>query len=665
MGDGYQYKTDLQRLIIMRSIRLDKVVLGMVRFVVKFLGQEFVEPPPLNYQDCFNDSTVLSPLIFILSAGADPMADLLLFAANMKMDKKLDMISLGQGQGPKAEAMMKGGQERGRWVLLQNCHLAVSWMPRMESIVEKLDASGVHKDYRLWLTSQPSPKFPVYVLQNGVKMTLEPPKGIKANCGGAYYKFTDGFMDKFSGHARDNDWRKLLYGLVHFHAVLLERKKYGPLGLNITYEFTEGDRGVNIIQLELLLRDYEEIPFKIMQILATEVNYGGRVTDTWDIRLINNMVIDCCKQEVCEVGYKFSEAGKHYTLHDGATLDDYNEYMKNLPGETEPDICGLHSNAEITCAQNEALDNFRVIQMQQPAVTSGGGKSRDEIITEACIDMQERVIKPIEVEPVQDKYPVLYEESMNTVLVQEVIRYNRMLSLMHVHLKDIQLGIKGIVVMSGDLEDAASSLYNNAVPDAWMNKGYPSLNPLAAWVNDLVARMEFVGGWIDKGIPPIFWLPGFFFPQAFLTGTLQNYARKYKMAIDTVSFDFEYIDDRDWKSFDKRPEDGAVNYGLFLEGAGWDYTKHMLCEATPKVLFAEFPIIWLKPVQNRDYAPAPDAEPRDGIYICPCYKVLSRKGVLSTTGHSTNYVCPLELPSNMPQMHWTKRSVALFTQLRY
>merc|ERR1711871_923319 len=637
MGDGYQYKTDLQRLIIMRSIRLDKVVPAMVRFVVKYIGQEYVEPPPLNYQDCFNDSTVLSPLIFILSAGADPMA----------------------------EAMMKGGQERGRWVLLQNCHLATSWMPSLESLVEKLDASTCHKDYRLWLTSQPSPKFPVYVLQNGVKMTLEPPKGIKANCGGAYYKFTEEFLNKFEGHHRDSDWRKLVYGLVHFHAVLLERKKYGPLGWNITYEFTEGDRQVNLIQLELLLRDYEEIPFKIMCVLATEVNYGGRVTDTWDIRLINDLVKDCCKAEVLESGYKFSQAGKHFTLQDGASLEEYRNYIAALPGETEPDICGLHSNAEITCAQNEALGSFVVIQMQQPATASGGGKSRDEIIADACIDMQARVTKPLAVEPIQDKYPVLYEESMNTVLVQEVIRYNRMLSLMEVHLKDIQLGLKGVVVMSGELELAASSLYNNQVPDAWMNKGYPSLKPLAAWVADLVKRMDFVQSWIENGIPAIFWLPGFFFPQAFLTGTLQNYARKYKLAIDTVSFDFKIVDDKQPEDYTKRPEDGCLNFGLFLEGAGWDYTNHRICEATPKVLFAEFPIIWLLPVQFRDRAPAPDADPEEGIYFCPCYKVLSRKGVLSTTGHSTNYVCPIEVPSNKPQMHWVKRSVALFTQLKY
>lgn len=109
------------------------------------------------------------------------MADLLKLAEELKFSRKFEKVSLGQGQGPKAEKLLAAGMERGLWVCLQNCHLAVSWMPTLERIVEGIQPDKVHKDFRLWLTSMPSPAFPASILQNGVKMTLEPPAGLKAN----------------------------------------------------------------------------------------------------------------------------------------------------------------------------------------------------------------------------------------------------------------------------------------------------------------------------------------------------------------------------------------------------------------------------------------------------------------------------------------------------
>jgi dynein heavy chain len=167
-----------QKIIILKALRSDKVTLAVQNFIVEHLGHPFIEPPTFNLGKSFKDSSITIPLIFILSAGSDPVADFMRFAEEQNMTKKLERISLGRGQGPKAEKLIDDGARIGGWVLLMNCHLATSWMPKLEQIVENLDEQN-HRDFRLWLTSMPSPSFPVSVLQNSVKMTLEPPSGLK------------------------------------------------------------------------------------------------------------------------------------------------------------------------------------------------------------------------------------------------------------------------------------------------------------------------------------------------------------------------------------------------------------------------------------------------------------------------------------------------------
>lgn len=86
------------------------------------------------------------------------------------------------------------------------------------------------------------------------------------------------------------------------------------------------------------------------------------------------------------------------------------------------------------------------------------------------------------------------------------------------------------------------------------------------------------------------------------------------------------------------PTDGCIIYGLFLEGAKWDYKTSCLADSDAKKLFVEVPVMHLNPVVDR-------VKPTSGIYNTPLYRVLSRTGTLSTTGHSTNFVIMLELNS--------------------
>jgi len=247
---------------------------------------------------------------------------------------------------------------------------------------------------------------------------------------------------------------------------------------------------------------------------------------------------------------------------------------------------------------------------------------------------------------------------MNTVLLQELLRFNRLLEIVRSSLINIGKAIKGEVVMSVELESIGNSIFDNRTPASWMKRSYPSLKPLASYVVDFVERLTFMQKWIDEGAPPSFWLSGFFFTQSFLTGMKQNYARKYVIPIDEIEIDFEIFSTQNGLDKDKAPKDGAYIFGLFLEGCRWDHDINMLAESAPKKLFTIMPYIWLTPAKAVDIKFI-------HCYTCPVYKTLDRRGTLSTTGHSTNFLLMIELPMQKQHSlkHWVKRGVALVTQL--
>ncbi|NWW84112.1 DYH3 protein, partial [Rhynochetos jubatus] len=133
-----------------------------------------------------------------------------------------------------------------------------------------------------------------------------------------------------------------------------------------------------------------------------------------------------------------------------------------------------------------------------------------------------------------------------------------------------------------------------------------------------------------------------------------NYARKYTIPIDHVRFEFEVM--KQEHTMEKMPEDRAYVRGLFLEGGRWDKELLVTGESLPRILYDSLPIIWLKHRESSRVLHA-------NIYSCPVYKTSARRGVLSTTGHSANYVLSIELPSDKPQKHWINRGVAALCQL--
>ena len=654
-----QWETKLSeflKLCLIKMIRPDKLINAIQLWIERNLGKEFIEPPPFELAKSYKQSSNIVPLIFILSPGSDPINDIRKFAEDQGYDKnKFLTVSLGRGQEQKAMKVLEDMRTRGGWVLLQNCHLAKSFMSKLEEIVENFDTNWPDKDFRLWLTSMSNPFFPVSILQNSVKITIEPPKGLKNNILRNYKKIEP--KDLEDDCIKRNEYKTLLFGLSFFHAIVQDRRKYGPIGWNVRYDFTNEDWMVSRKQIKIFLEEYEQIPYKVLDYLIGDINYGGRVTDDKDQRLIKTILATYLTPSIFNYKkYKFSDSDIYYCPEPGEH-DVYLTYIESLPVNSEPVVFGLHDNADIITAQNEGSALLETVLGIQPRQSSSGGKSQESIILELLEEIKNKTPEPFDREEVAKQFPTDYNESLNTVLLQEVIRYNKLLNTMKTSIVTLGKGLTGKIVMDEEAEEMSHSLFINLVPKIWSGV-FLSLKPLSSWLIDLNQRIKFFSDWItSKKTPSTFWFSGFSFPQAFMTAVLQNHARSSKTAIDLLSFDFKIMGNTKPSDIKEKPENGVYVYGMFLEGARWNYDEDKLDVSLPKELYTDVPMIHFIPTANREL-------PTEGVYFCPLYKVLSRAGTLSTTGHSTNYILFVELPTDKAQSVWIKAGVAMFLSLK-
>lgn len=208
--------------------------------------------------------------------------------------------------------------------------------------------------------------------------------------------------------------------------------------------------------------------------------------------------------------------------------------------DQSPEVYGLHENADITKDNQESMQLLQSALLTQIHITGVGvERNINEMVFNLCDDILSKMQLKFDVLYVSKKYPVLYMNSMNTVLRQELIRFNELIKIIKDSLVNVQKAIKGLLLMSPELEEVFTSISVGKVPEKWNKKSYPSLKPLGSYINDLLERLEFFQDWIDNGAPIVFWISGFFFTQSFLTGVLQNYSRKQRIPIDRVDFEFE------------------------------------------------------------------------------------------------------------------------------
>eukprot|EP00792_Barthelona_sp_PAP020_P008883 TRINITY_DN3255_c1_g1_i1.p1 TRINITY_DN3255_c1_g1~~TRINITY_DN3255_c1_g1_i1.p1 ORF type:complete len:3803 (+),score=1118.83 TRINITY_DN3255_c1_g1_i1:106-11514(+) len=626
------------QLLLVRSIRPDRAMLAAQNYIRDRLGNEFVEPPPLSLESINIESQPNSPIVSLLSLGADPSNDIISLARHSKIN--ITSISMGQGQEVGARAALETCRQNGSWVLLQNCHLSLEFMIEIENEIGTWTEENTMSSFRLWITTEPHPDFPIGLLQQSLKIACEAPLGIKANLQRTFADMNQDTLDSLDKKA----WKPMLFTLCFLHSVVQERRKFGPLGFNIPYEFNQSDLTASLTFLQNTLYqtdENKEIPFSTIRYMICEVHYGGRITDNFDRRLMNTYGVTMLNNKVLIPEYEFASG---FSIPNMTHISKVREYLDHLPTNDSPEIFGMHQNADITYRTRQADAILDTILAIQPKDSSSSGETPESV----GIKTQDRILKNLhaDFEPIDVERCLKIRGRARPMIVflrQEVERVQKLLSAIRSDLTNMKLAIEGIVVMSEHLSDILNSLYDARVPKTWTRLSWESPT-LGDWLADVDSRCQQYRSWLDlpkDSKPSAFWLGGFYNPQGFLTAVKQEIARAHQgWALDTLHI-VTTVKDYTIESVKNPPEEGVYVHGLFLEGCRWNAIDKKLDESSPKELLSELPVLH---ISASDQAPHTQSS-----YDCPVYFTQKRR----------NHIFNVQLPSSASANHWIIRGVAL------
>ncbi|CAB1338188.1 unnamed protein product, partial [Coregonus sp. 'balchen'] len=590
----WKNKSSLQRLCMMRALRPDRMTYAVRDFVEEKLGSQYVVGRSLDFAVSFEESGPATPMFFILSPGVDPLKDVekhgrklgyTFDSGNFHNNIQLVVRWLGSLEKHLEQHGENSHQD------FRNIHLVARWLGSLEKRLEQ-HGENSHQDFRVFISAEPSgtPEghiIPQGILENSIKITNEPPTGINANL----HKALDNFnQDTLEMCARENEFKSILFALCYFHAVVAERRKFGPQGWNRSYPFNTGDLTISI-----------------------NIMYGGHITDDWDRRLCRTYLEEFIKPEMME-GELYLAPG--FPLPGNMDYNTYHQYIDDtLPAES-PYLYGLHPNAEIGFLTQTSEKLFRTVLEMQPrdgGAGEGSGTTRDEKV----VALQEC-------------------ERMNT-LTQEIRR----------SLRELNLGLKGELTMTSDMESLQTAIFLDLVPESWTRRAYPSMCGLALWFTDLLGRIKELEAWsADFILPSAVWLAGFFNPQSFLTAIMQAMARRNEWPLDRMCLQCD-VTKKNREDFSTPPREGAYVHGLYMEGARWDTQAGMMVDARLKELTPTMPVIFIRAI------PVDKQEVRN-VYQCPVYKTQQR---------GPTYVWTFNLKTKEYPSKWTLAGVALLLQI--
>ena len=646
----------LQKTLILKALRPDRLVFVCTGLVESILGKGFLDLPAFNLAEIIaKDSRASSPIMMVSVPGFDPSGKVTELAQVQK--KSLQSAAMGSEEGFNiADKAIKAASNAGTWVLLKNVHLAINWLSELE---KKLYGMNPQQNFRLFLTMEFNPRIPANLIRLSRVYVFEPPSGVRAS-------LRRSFAQVLSPERTDRqpvERCRLHFLLAFLHAIVLERLRFFPVGWSKKYEFSDADQmcGRDIIdswvdsvsnhgQLSNISPD--KIPWDALRSILSESIYGGRVDNEFDHAVLKAFINHLFRAESFERDFALNmETSAEHCLRspDGRKRDQFLEWIDNLPAKGSPTWVGLPVHAEQMLRINRAnhmLQRWLLLQGNTGTLKGEkkkeGDRRRASVLINPLADLGTKVKQMLENLPESLEQLPRSEASLRDPLWRCYDReagFGR--SLLKKVRQDLSLlaaACEGSAKSTNEVRQLIQDLTTDQVPKAWQRFAMAQVTA-TEYLADLVKRLEqlAVVATCSSLQKHRLWYGGLFFPEAFLTASRQAVAQQKQVSLEELDLSVQIGGSA------PSGDDSFEMNGLQLEGAAWDKGQLVVTDE----LSIALPPLWLRWV----HVGSPECKQAADFLRVPVYLNTSRSLLISAFS--------LQTPKDVPNAVWVQRSVAV------
>ena len=334
--------TPFQILLIIQTLRPDRLHTAMEKFCAQSLGFKELNPFPLQFKDIYSETNCSYPVLFIVSPGADPSHELQDLAREVIGSDHYFEMPMGQGQSKFAMKRLRECAKSGDWLCFKNMHLVIDLLPDLEKLIFSLQP---HNNFRLFLISEQHDLFSINLLNLCLKISYEILPGVKNNLFRSYDQWTPGYIAQQNNPIR----AQVIFILTWFHVLIQERCNFVPLGWSKRYGFSLSELRAagNLIDRlsnpklgsgnEILWLDH-------LHGLLENCFYGGRIDNGMDFRILKSFISPIFSPKVI---LDRGSLGPFKTIPHSVNNKDFIQLINDISHQDNPSILSLPRNVDV------------------------------------------------------------------------------------------------------------------------------------------------------------------------------------------------------------------------------------------------------------------------------------------------------------------------------